>query len=88
MTDSIGLFEPERFIPTDLRPPNFNFKPRKARRTNKKAVAIYQSFGKRVATESVDHTNAKKSKKLSNEFNPSHRLSMRLDDGQCPSRVS
>ena len=26
--------------------------------------------------------------RLSNEFNPSHRLSMRLDDGKGPSRVS
>ena len=25
--------------------------------------------------------------RLSSEFNPSHRLSMRLDDGQGPSRV-
>ena len=28
------------------------------------------------------------SKKLCNEFNPSHRLSMRFDDGQGLSRVS
>ena len=88
MFDSIDLFEPEGFIPNDLRPPNITLKPRKARRNNKKAVSIYQNANIQVATESVDHTNAKKSKRRSNEFNPSHRLSMRLDDGQGPSRVS
>ena len=45
---------------------------------NKKAVAIYQSSNKRIATDSV---------RLGNDFNPSHRSSMRLDDGQGPSRV-
>ena len=29
MSDSIDLFEPEGFIPNDLRPPNVTFKPRK-----------------------------------------------------------
>ena len=31
--------------------------------------------------------SAKKSMRSGNDFNPSHRLSMRLDDGQGPSRV-
>ena len=88
MSDSIELFEPEGFIPSDLRPPNVTFKPRKARRINKKAVSIYQNANKRVATESIENITAKKSKRLSNDFNPSHRLSMRLDDGQGPSLVS
>ena len=88
MSDAIDLFEPEGFIPSDLRPPHITFKPRKTRRINKKAVPAYQHSNKRVATESVEHINAKKSKRLGNEFNPSHRSSMRLDDGQGPSRVS
>ena len=87
MSDSIELFEPEGFIPSDLRPPNTTFKPRKARRINKKAVAIYQNANKRVATESIDNISAKKSMRLGNDCNPSHRMSMRLDDGQGPSRV-
>ena len=64
MSDSIDLFEPEEFIPDDLRPPYFTFKPRKAKRINIKAVSVYQNANKRVATESVDHINAKKSMKL------------------------
>ena len=87
MSDSIELFEPEGFIPSDLRPPNVTFKPRKARRINKKAVAIYQSSNKRLATESVENVSAKKSMTLGNDFNPPHRLSNSLDDGQGPSRV-
>ena len=87
MSDSFELFEPESFIPSDLRPPNVAFKPRKARRINKKAVAIYQSSNKRVATESVENVSSKKSMRPGKDFNPSHRLSMRLDDGQGPSRV-
>ena len=87
MSDSIELFEPEGFIPSDLRPLNVTFKPRKARRINKKAIAIYQSSNKRVATESVENVSAKKSMRLGNDFKPSHRLSMRLDDEQGPSRV-
>ena len=88
MSDSIELFEPEGFIPSDLRPPNVTFKPRKARRINKKAVAFYQNANKRVATESMENISAKKSMRLGNDPKPSHRLSMRLDDGQGPSRVS
>ena len=87
MSDSIELFEPEGFIPSDLRPPNVTFKPRKAKRINKKAVAIYQNSNKRAATESVENVSAKKSMRLGNDPKPSHRLSMRLDDGQGPSRV-
>ena len=87
MSDSLELFEPEGFIPSDLRPPNITFKPRKARRINKKAVAIYQHSNKRFATESVENVSAKKSMRLGNDCNPSHRMSMRLDDGQGPSRV-
>ena len=87
MSDFIELFEPKGFIPNDLRPPNITFKPRKARRINKKAVAKYQSSNKRLATESVENVSAKKSMRLGNDFNPSHRLSMRLDDGQEHSSV-
>ena len=88
MSDCIDLFEPEGFIPNDVRTPNVTFKPRKARRINKKAVTVYQSAIERFATESVENVSAKKSKRLDNEPNLSHRLSMRLDDGQGPSRVS
>ena len=87
MSDSIELFEPQGLIPNDLRPPNVTFKPKKARRITKKAVAINQISNKRVATESVENVSAKKSMRLGNDFKPSHRLSMRLDDGQGPSRV-
>ena len=87
MYDSIELFEPEGFIPNDLRTPNVTFKPRKARRIIKKAVSIYQNANKRVATESIENISAKKSMRLGNDPKPSHRLSMRLDDGQGPSRV-
>ena len=88
MCDSIDACKPEGFIPNDLRSPKITFKPRKARRINKKAVSVYQNANKRVATESVDHTSANKSMRLRNEFNPSHRLSRTLDDGKGPSRVS
>ena len=87
MSDSIDLFEPERFIPNDRRPPNVTFKPKKARRINKKAVAIYRISIKRFSTESVENVSAKKSMRLGNDINPSHRLPKRLDDGQGPSRV-
>ena len=87
MSDALELFEPEGFIPSDLRPPNITFKPRKTRRINKKAVAIYQNANKRVATEPVEHVSAKKSMRLGNDYSSSHRMSMRLDDGQGPSRV-
>ena len=87
MSDSIELFEPEGFIPSDLRPPNVTFTPKKAKRSNKKAVAIYQSSNKRVETESVENLSAKKSMRLGNDLNPSHRLSIGLDDGQGQSRV-
>ena len=87
-SDLIDLFELEGFIPNELRPPNITFKPRRAKRNNKKAVAVYQNVFKRVATESVDNMSAKKFIRHSNEFNTSHRLSMRLDDGKGPSRVS
>ena len=49
---------------------------------------MYQSSNKRFATESVENVSAKKSMRLGNDFNPSHRLSMSLDDGQGLSRVS
>ena len=87
MSDSIELFEPQGFISSDLRPPNVTFKPKKARKVNKKSVAIYQNSNIRVATESVENVSAKKSMRLGNNFNPSHRLSMRLVDRQGPSRV-
>ena len=88
MADSIDLIEPEGFIPNDLRSPNITFRPRRARRDNIKAVAVNQNASKRAATESVDSIGAKKSMRLNNEFNSSHRLSMRLDNGKGPTRVS
>ena len=88
MSDSGDLLEPDGFIPKGLRPPNISHKPRKAKRINRRAVSVYQNANKRVATESGDHISAKKSPGLSNGINPSHRLSMRLDDGEGPSRVS
>ena len=87
MSDFFEIFESERLISNDLRPPNVTFKSRKARRINKNAVAIYHSSIKRVAIESEGNVSAKKSRRLGNDFIPSHRLSMRLDDGHGPSRV-
>ena len=58
-----------------MRPPNVTLKFRKARRNNKKAVSVYQSANKRFATQSVETVSANKSIRLSNDFNPSHRLS-------------
>ena len=88
MFDSIDLFEPEGFTPNNVRPPNITFRPRETGRNNKKGVAVYQNANKRIATESVNNVGAKKSMRLSNDFNPSRRSSMRLDDGKGPSRLS
>ena len=88
MSDSIDLFGPEAFIPNDLRHLKIAFKPWKSRRNNEKGVSVFQIANKRVATESVDYTSANKLLRLSNEYNISHRLSKRLDDGKRPSRVS
>ena len=59
MSDSIDLFEPEGFIPNDLRPHIITLKSTKTTRSNKKAIYVYQNANKRVATEPVDHKNAK-----------------------------
>ena len=88
MSDSLDLFQPDGFIPNELRPPNVTFKPRKAGRIIKKAVAVYQSANIRFATGSVENVSGNKTLGLSNNFNPSHCLSMRLDDGIGSSRVS
>ena len=88
MSESIELFEPEGFIPNDLRPLNVTCKSRKGRRNNKKEVAVYQSAHKRFATESAENVSANMSMRFSNEFKPSPRLSMRLDDGKGPSCLS
>ena len=88
MSDSIDLFEFEEFIPNDLRFPNITLKTRRARRINKNAVCVYQDANKRVAAESADNISTKKSMRLSTEFNPSHRLSIRLDDQRGPLRVT
>ena len=87
MSDSIDLLEPKGFIPNDLRPPNIIFRLERAKRIIKKAVAVYQNANGRVATESTDNISAGKSMRLSNEFNPSHRLSTRLVDAKRPSPV-
>ena len=88
MSDSIELFKPEGFTPSDLRPPNVTFKLRNTRGINKEAAEIYRNAHKRTAAGSVQNVVTNKSMRLSNDFNHSHRLSMRLDDGQGPSPVS
>ena len=88
MSDSIDLFEPEGFIVRDLRRPHVTIRPRKARRINRKAIAIYRNSDERVATESVEDTVVIESRRLDNNVDPSHRLSMRLDDRKGPSPVS
>ena len=85
---SIELFQPEAFTRNDLRRPNVSFKPRTARRNNKKAVAVYQSANKHFASESVENVRANKSMRLSIDFKHSHYLSLRLDDRKGSSRVS
>ena len=55
---------------------------------NKKSVEIYRNAHKRTAAGSVENVVTKKSMRLSDDFNPSHRLSMRLGDGQGQSHVS
>ena len=70
MSISIDLFEPEGFIPNDLRPPNVTFKPRKARRINEKAVTVYGSADKRSATESVENVSAKSQRDLAMNLIP------------------
>ena len=60
MSDSINLFEPDGFIPKDLKPPNVTFRPRKAKRINKNAVAVYWNANKRFAIESVENVSVKK----------------------------
>ena len=88
MSDSIELFKTQGFIPNDLRPSDITFRPRRARRINRKAVSVYQNANKRITTDSVDSISAKKSMRISKESNPSRRLSMRVDVGKEPSRVS
>ena len=87
MSHLIDLFESEGFIPNDLRPPNLTFKSRKARRINKN-VELYKNAHKRTAACSAEKVVTNKSMRLCKDFNPSHRLSMRLDDGKRPARVS
>ena len=87
MPDSIDLFEPEGSIANDLGPPNVTFKSRKTRRLNKKAVEVCKDAHKRTAAGSIENIVTNKSMRLSNDFNPSHCFSKRLDDGQGPSRV-
>ena len=71
-----------------MRPPNVVVKLREVRTFNKKVVAVYQSSKKSFATETKENVRANKSMRFCNAFNPSHCLSMRLDDGEGPSRAS
>ena len=82
MSDSTDLFEPEGFIPNDLRPHSVSFKSRKARQINKKAVKIHRNAHKRTLAGTVENVVTNKSMRFSNDFNPSPRFSMRLVDGQ------
>ena len=88
MSESIELLEPEGFVPNKLRPANVTFKSRKARRINKKTLEIYRNAHKRTVAGSVENIVTDKSRRLCNDFNISLRSSMRLNDGQGPSRVS
>ena len=65
-----------------MRPLEVTFQPKKARRINKKAVAVNQSVNRPFATESVENVSANQSMRLSEDFHPSHCLSMRLDGGK------
>ena len=79
---------PKFFFSIDLRTPNVTFKPRKTGRLNEKAVAVYQNADKGFATESEEKVSANKSMRFSNDTDPSHRLSMRLDNRKGYSCVS
>ena len=83
-----NLFEPERLIPSHLRPPNVTLRLRKSQRISRKAVVIYQSSNERVATESVEDIVVNKLMRLNHNLDPSQRLSMSFDDGKGHSRVS
>ena len=88
MSESIDLSEPERFIPSDLRPLNVTFESRKSRRKNNKAVGMYKNAHKPTAAGSVENVVTNKSIRVSNDFKRAHGLSMRLDIGKGPPRVS
>ena len=87
-SDSIDLFEPEGFIPSNMKPPNVTFKSRKAHQKNKTAVEIYKNAHKWTAAGSLQNAVTNNSMTLTNNFNLFDRLSMGLDDGKGPWRVS
>ena len=64
------------------------WKPEKPDELTKKTGKVCRNACKRIAAGSVENVITNKSMRLSNDFNPSHRLSMRLDVGKGPSRAS
>ena len=67
-----------------MRHPDDTFEPEKPDEVTKKTVEIHKNAQKGSAG-SVENLVANKSMRLSNDFNPSHLLSRRLDDGKGPS---
>ena len=91
MSDAIDLFEPEGFIPNDLRPPNVNFRSRKTKRVKPCFPKPFRQANKRIASEAPEPNWPEKTSKLENNMNlDPNRLSKRLGDGKVkgPSRVS
>ena len=91
MSDAIDLFEPEGFIPNDLRPPNVNFRSRKTKRVKPCFPKPFRQANKRIASEAPEPNWPKKTSKLENDMNlDTNRLSKRLGDGKVkgPSCVS
>ena len=91
MSHAINLFEPEGFIPNDLRPPNVNFRSRKTKRVKPCFPKPFRQANKRIASEAPEPNWPKKTSKLENDMNlDPNRLSKRLGDGKIkgPSCVS
>ena len=67
---------------------NLTFRPGKNGRNICRTVAKDRTSNKRMATASVENILAIKSRRLSNNINPRHRYSTRLNDEKRPYRVS
>ena len=92
MSVAFDMFEPESFIPNDLRPPNVNFRSRKTKwRVKPCFPKPFRPANKRIAYEAPQPNWPKKTSKLENSMSlDPNRLSKRLGNGKGkgPSRVS
>ena len=91
MSDAIDLFEPEGFIPDDLRPSNVTFRSRKTKRVKPCFQKHHNQANKRLASTDPEPNWPRKATKFENNVNfDPNRLSKRLGDGKIkgPSCVS